>query len=250
MACSPREPHDQAAVLQTAVRVEQPCPGGADVRPERLRAERGQPPAPECLDVVVEEQQDVAPRRLRASVVQRRPVEGPGIGQHADVGAVGEALDQGQGLRVGGSVVDQDDLNAGVHGGRRSDGVDAGAEEPRLVPKGDQDAHRDAGLVGPHNAVPMGSGPGRHARVVIPAAERLFDMVDRGGADGADRRVRAVAQHFGDVHDGVGSLGGGQRALVLERRRARGHQAGQMVCDLGSHGQGPADVGAGQEELG
>ena len=61
MSGSPGEADDETAVLQAAVGVEQPGPGGPDVGPERLGAQRGQPAAPVRLDVVVEEHQDVAP---------------------------------------------------------------------------------------------------------------------------------------------------------------------------------------------
>jgi len=94
VAGGPGEAHDQPAVLEPTVRIEEPRPGGTDVGAERLGAQGSQPSAPMRLDVVVEEQQNVAARFERARIVERGPVEGPGIDQDTDIGVVGEAFDE------------------------------------------------------------------------------------------------------------------------------------------------------------
>ena len=89
-----------------------------------------------------------------------------------------------------------------------------------------------------------------HLRVVLPTPERFFHMANRLGSSRVTPHSGAVAQHLGNVDDGVSDLGGGQCTLVLERECAGGHEPGQLVCHGGSHGQWAADVGSGQEELG
>ena len=121
----------------------------------------------------------VCPALLRAA-----QLNGRGSVSTSNVGAVGQALHQGEGLGIGGSVVDEHELHAGVRARGGGEGVDTGAQEPRLVAKGDQDAHRDAR---PERTAQCGTLPDAEPpstrRVVTATAERLLDVADRCGAD-------------------------------------------------------------------
>ena len=192
-----------------------------------------------------------SPRAARVPrVVERGPIERSRIDEKAHVGPVGQSLDEGEGLGVGGPVVDQDQLDAGVHRGGGGDGVHAGAEEPWLVAKRDQDAHEGPGLDGPQDAETAGGRARRHPLGVMAPPQDLLNVANGGRAGLPVLRPRPVAEDLGYVRDRLRRLGGGECAFVLERSRAGAHQAGQAVGHGGPDGQRATDIGGGQEELG
>ena len=104
---APVSPTTRPQCCRRPIRIEEPGPCGGDVGSERLGAEWRQPIALARLDVVVEEQQDVAPGNCCPGVVERRPIERPRVAEHPDIGSVGQPFHQGERLGVGGSVVDR-----------------------------------------------------------------------------------------------------------------------------------------------
>ena len=107
------QPRDDARMLQRLVRVEQLCTAdgrsaGVGALPQQL----GEPVAVPHLHVVVQQQQVLALRRLPAKVVDGREVEAlfrPGDHFQALVPLL-SILIIGKGGRVGGVVLDDDDL--------------------------------------------------------------------------------------------------------------------------------------------
>ena len=69
----------QAGVLDAAVGIEQPWPHHPDFAPLRMLHQRVQPARLDGLDIVVEEQQIFAERRLGPEIVELRPVERGGV---------------------------------------------------------------------------------------------------------------------------------------------------------------------------
>ena len=143
MARCPVQPDHQAAVLDPPVRVQQASPGCPHVGPQGVCDEGVQPARSQSFDVVVEEEEDLAPSLAGGGVIEPCPFERTWVVQDAHAVRPGEPFDQRQCLEVGRAVVNQQELKVGFARGG-TDGVDARAEESRLVAEGDDDGDPDA----------------------------------------------------------------------------------------------------------
>jgi hypothetical protein len=139
MAGGSTQPHYDAAMLETAVRIKQPRANGADVTTERVRRYCRQPPRPARLDVIVQEHEDVAPRVLDSAVVECSPIEGPRISEDQDIGILLKILNQGPRFRIAGTIVNEDEFRR-FRCRCRPDGIHTCPQKPWLVAKWDDDA--------------------------------------------------------------------------------------------------------------
>ena len=81
---STTESHDHAGVLHLTVGIEETCPHGADVGALRMLEHGRHPTVGPALYVSVQKEQMGTPAGQDGVVVDGRPVEPPGVGQHLD----------------------------------------------------------------------------------------------------------------------------------------------------------------------
>ncbi len=140
----------RAAMLQPAAGVEQPGADRADLRPHGAGDHLRQPVGGDDVDVVVEQQQDLAARLGRGAVVQRGEVERAGRGQDAQARVAAQAVEQGVGRRRLAAVVHHQHFERGV-GGAVQQPVEAAFEQRGAVARRHDDGDQGE-RVGPRPA--------------------------------------------------------------------------------------------------
>ena len=138
MARRAPEPDHHAAMLQTAIGVDEARPDGGNSRPHGLCREDVDAARLACLNVVVEEDQHLARGHLGGRIVERRPIERSIVRQHRHVVPPGQPFHQCQRLGLHRVVVDQHEVEPSLSV-RGVDRLDARTQEPGLIAKGDDD---------------------------------------------------------------------------------------------------------------
>ena len=241
-------------MLEAAVGVEEPGPGRRRRRagaPGRTAA-ASQPLR--CASMSLLRNSRMSPRADACPrVVECRPIEGPwDRSSTRDVGAVGQPLDQREGLRVGGPVVDEHELDAGVHARwwrRWSPRRCGGAAARRGRGSGCSPGRRSG------RPAQCGSRRARGRATTAASSSRRRSASCMWRTDAGPVPLRRVPADRWQSTSGMwvtasADLGGRQRAFVLERGRAGRHEPGQVVRHRRPDGEGAADVGGGQEEFG
>ena len=136
---------DDAGVLDRAVRIEQLGADDADPGRPRPPGHGLQPAGLDDFGVVVEEQQHILGGGGGGDVVEMGVVERARVADDLDLLVAAETVQQVEGVRLVGAVVDDDEVDlVGRVGGDAADAVDAGAEQGGVVARRDDDG--DAGF--------------------------------------------------------------------------------------------------------
>ena len=135
------EPENHAAVLQSPIRIQQLGPNGTNAGAQCMRHHLPQPAAVDHLDVIIEEQQDLARRDGGGTVVQISEVERPRKCQHLNTGHSCQSVQQLKRRRIAAAIVDDQDLEAGIVRSLEQ-AIDARRQKIVVIPGGDDHRHQ------------------------------------------------------------------------------------------------------------
>ncbi len=244
--------HD-AGVLDAAVGIEQLGARGAHLGARHEGDQLAEPPGLDHLGVVVEQEQDLAASLLRRPIVQRREVEGTGLGQHPHPGVLRQPLEQGERLGPLTTVVDDQEFDGSVIGpGEHA--IGAARQEVGAVARGHDD--RDEGLG--FRRRPLDPAPlrrqrrRRHPRGDLAALRQMLTRELPGEVGVPAVRARGpMAGDGGNVHD-PGRVAGRdhpQRERIEDELQAvaDARKAAQAADEVGSIGGKTADGIPGQD---
>ncbi len=128
-------------MLDASVGVKKACAYCTDFWPEGMTHHRFQPVWSDDFNVIVEEG-DEGPRTVRGTkVLKRGVVKGFWVGQDANSRILREKLQEGEGDGIGRLIIQNQEFPAWV-GGEVFDALDAGIEEGRLIPSGDENGDK------------------------------------------------------------------------------------------------------------
>ena len=130
-----------ARVLDTAIGVEKPCPDCTDFGSQGVTDEFLKPKGGDDFHIVVQECEYASTGVGGTEVLDCGVIEGAVVGEDADIRMGIELTQVGQGVWIGGLVVDDQNFPGRVMGAVE-DAFDTGAEDGVLVTGRDQDAHK------------------------------------------------------------------------------------------------------------